>query len=888
MATHANQAGAGGFTPSDFPLVAIAQDHLEQLERQLPAFEDILPLSALQQGLLFHTRYDQDEATAYIIQQRFNLAGPLDVSALRAAATALLQRHANLRAAFLHDGLQEPVQVIAREVTLPWQEIDLSSLRPEARDAELARWLQADAILPFDPAQAPLLRFALIRLAPGLARLVFTSHHILLDGWSMPILVDELFSLYRSRGSAAGLPPSAPYRNYLAWLAQQDRSAAQKAWQDAFAGLAESTALTPTSTMPSSSGRQEITVHHLPAELSGALEKQARTHGLTLNTLLQGAWGMLLGRLTGRNDAVFGITVSGRPPELPGVERMVGLFINTLPLRLRFKMSEPAIETLKRLQNEQSSLMAHQHLGLPDIQRLAGLPTLFDTLLVFESFPADASARNPKMDELQISRAGSHGGDTTHYPLSIVAIPGERLQLRAGYRPDLLARATVEQLVARLQRVLEAIAANPFQPVGQIEITAPEERAQILSGWSSTAHAVHSAAEATLPTLFEQHAARTPEATALVFEDASLTYAELNARANQLAHHLIAQGVGPEGFVAIALPRSLELIVSLLAVLKTGAAYLPLDVDYPKDRLAFMLEDAAPACTITDTATSTLLPSDAHALVMLDHPATSDVLARASRADPTDAQRRHPLRPTHPAYVIYTSGSTGRPKGVIIPQQNVVRLLDTTEDWFRFGQDDVWTMFHSHAFDFSVWEIWGALLRGGRLVVVPSTVSRSPAEFLRLLVRERVTILNQTPSAFHQLVQADAEHPELRAGLTLRRIIFGGEALELARLKDWYAKHDDDAPLLVNMYGITETTVHVSYAALNSALASGESNSLIGRGIPDLQVYVLDAALQPVPAGVPGELYIAGAGLARGYLHRPGLSAERFIANPFGSPGSRM
>ncbi|SCX62694.1 AMP-binding enzyme C-terminal domain-containing protein, partial [Variovorax sp. EL159] len=342
-----------------------------------------------------------------------------------------------------------------------------------------------------------------------------------------------------------------------------------------------------------------------------------------------------------------------------------------------------------------------------------------------------------------------------------------------------------------------------------------------------------------------------------------------------------------ESFVALALPRSLELVVSLLAILKAGAAYVPLDVDYPKDRLAFMLEDAAPACMISNRATAAILPPGVPTLSLDDTSLTAS-LAAAPLANPTDHDRVRPLRPANPAYVIYTSGSTGKPKGVVISQQNVVRLLGATEQWFGFGPQDVWTLFHSHAFDFSVWELWGALLRGGQLIVVPSLISRSPAEFLSLLVRKQVTVLNQTPSAFHQLAQAEREHPELQAGLALRCVIFGGEALELRLLKDWYERHGDEAPSLINMYGITETTVHVTYAALSKALMGSDANSLIGRGIPDLRTYVLDAALQPVPVGVTGELYIAGAGLARGYLNRPALSAERFVASPFGPPGSRM
>ena len=380
---------------------------------------------------------------------------------------------------------------------------------------------------------------------------------------------------------------------------------------------------------------------------------------------------------------------------------------------------------------------------------------------------------------------------------------------------------------------------------------------------------------------------RSPEAIALVFEESTLSYAELNAQANRLAHLLIGRGIGPEDLVALALPRSIEMVVTLLGILKAGAAYLPLDPDYPAERLAYMLGDAQPACVLTSAriAERLRLPQDVGQL-LLDHPDTTSALAQSQETNPSDAERAQPLAPQSPAYLIYTSGSAGAPKGVVVTHQNVVRLFGATAHWFHFGSDDVWTLFHSYAFDFSVWELWGALLHGGRLVVVPHLLSRSPPEFLHLLAKQQVTVLNQTPSAFYQLMEADRQNPQLGQKLALRYVIFGGEALELGRLADWYQRHSETAPLLLNMYGITETTVHVSYLALEQHAALAATGSLIGRSIPDLRAYVLDSALQPVPIGVSGELYIAGAGLARGYLKRPALSAERFVADPFGAPGS--
>ncbi|MDT0478071.1 amino acid adenylation domain-containing protein, partial [Streptomyces sp. DSM 41014] len=387
--------------------------------------------------------------------------------------------------------------------------------------------------------------------------------------------------------------------------------------------------------------------------------------------------------------------------------------------------------------------------------------------------------------------------------------------------------------------------------------------------------------------MFEQQVAQAPDAVAVTFEDESLTYGQLNEQANRLAHLLIGQGVGPEQTVALALPRSLHLVVAVVAVLKTGAAYLPLDPDYPADRLAYTLTDARPTRLITVSNVAQTLPETHVPSLALDDPQTQAALAHASPSNPHNTDRVEPLHPGNTAYIIYTSGSTGRPKGVTIPHHNVLRLLDATDHWFGFTNDDVWTLFHSYAFDFSVWEIWGALLRGGRLVVVPYTTTRTPSDFLHLLANERVTVLNQTPSAFYQLIQAEAEEPHLGTQLALRRVIFGGEALDPSRLTSWYQRHPQDTPVLVNMYGITETTVHVTHTEIHTT-DTADTLSPIGEPIPDLRAYILDADLRLAPPGVTGELYVAGAGLARGYLGRPALTAERFIADPYGTPGTRM
>jgi nonribosomal peptide synthetase DhbF len=416
----------------------------------------------------------------------------------------------------------------------------------------------------------------------------------------------------------------------------------------------------------------------------------------------------------------------------------------------------------------------------------------------------------------------------------------------------------------RFPAFLRALLTEPARPVGLTEVLLPDERHRVLTEWNSRAADL---AAGTLPEWFEEHVRRTPDAIAVTHGDTRLTYRELNRWANRLAHRLIARGAGPERLVGLRLPRSAELVVAILAVLKTGAGYLPIDPQTPAGRVATVLSEAGP-------------------VLVLDTVEDVRDVEGAADTDPSDADRLGALHPDHPAYVIFTSGSTGKPKGVVVSHRNVTRLFSATAESFRFGPDDVWTLFHSYAFDFSVWELWGALLHGGRLVVVDHTVSRSPDAFRALLADEGVTVLNQTPSAFYQLIQADRQHPADEP--TLRHVIFGGEALAPGKLAAWYERHPDDRPTLVNMYGITEPTVHVTEHPISREEAAADTGSTVGSPLADLRAYVLDAALRPVPPGVTGELYVAGAGLSRGYLNRPGLTSDRFVACPFGPPGARM
>nr|WP_275424798.1 non-ribosomal peptide synthetase [Streptomyces sp. SID13726] len=822
-----------------------------------------MPLSPLQEGLLFHALYDDDQAPdVYAAQQILELTGDVDPAAVRAAGQALLDRHPNLRACFRRRESASPLQIVPTDVELPWVEKDLSALDEAGRETAWQAILDEERARRFDLSRPPLLRYLLVRWAADSYRLVITNHHILLDGWSKQLLVREFTALYGGEHPTA-LPTPPPYRDYLTWLSRQDRAAAETAWQKALEDIEEPTLLAPGATAGATVLPRELVVE-LPESATAAAETAARNLGITLNTLVQGAWGVLLGRLTGRTDTAFGQTVTVRPPELRNVTSMVGFCINTVPTRVRWDDGDTVSGFLTALQERQAALLPHQHLGLADIRRSTGTGDFFDTLLAFESHPTVTGPGEDRVTQLT-------GRDATHYPLTLAVLPARRLALRLAYRPDLYDETGARTLLDRFAAVLAQLAAGPARRVGDVEALLPGEREQ-LTGGGTAPSASEAEPSAALTDLFARQVSRTPDATAVVYGEHRLTYAELDARATELAHRMAAHGAAPECLVALALPRSTDLVVAILAVLKTGAAYVPLDPEYPAERLTHMLDDSAPVLLLTTRDTGPDLPATAVPVLTLDD--RRSPAARADLPSPTG---------DHLAYVIYTSGSTGRPKGVAVPHGNVVRLFDSTRHWFDFGPDDVWTLFHSYAFDFSVWELWGALLHGGTLVVVPHEVSRDPHEFLRLLTSERVTVLNQTPSAFGELVRADAEHPVAATELSLRYVVFGGEALDVTPVADRYTRHAEDAPVLVNMYGITETTVHVTGLPLTRDRHEG-----IGEPIPDLRAHVLDAGLRPVPPGVVAELYVAGAGLARGYLGRPGLTAGRFVADPFGAPGERM
>ncbi|UBI35099.1 MULTISPECIES: amino acid adenylation domain-containing protein [Streptomyces] len=798
---------------------------------------DIWPLAPLQEGLFFHSRYDQDQADVYVLQAVFDLDGPLDRQALRDAADALLRRHPNLRAGFWDEDLEHPVQLIPAEVTIPWQETDLGHLRESAQHQELERLLAAQRTLRFDPADPPLLRFALVRLGEQRHRLALTAHHILLDGWSLPVLYRDFFHLYQHHGDPAGLPPVTPYRDYLAWLTEQDPEPARAAWRKALHGV------TPTRAVraePERAGSHPERLDlELSMELSAELVTVARRLGITLNTLVQGGWAVLLHQLSGRDDLVFGVTVSGRPPQLPGVEGMVGLFINTLPVRVRLDPSRPMAELLSGLQIEQAELAEYHHLGLTEINRLAGHNELFDTLMVFESYPVGYPQHRPEFSGLRVS--GVTGHDATHYPLSLAVVPGSRLRLRIDHRPDALDREAAEALAGRLERVLKAIAADPWTPAGAIDVLSEGERLRVLGEWGGV---VGGSSGGLFVELFEGRVAAAPDALAVVCGGVELSYGELNAWVNRVAHWLVERGVGRECVVGLKLPRSVELVVLELAVWKAGGAFLPVDPVYPEDRVALMLEGAGVGLVVDGP------------VVAEGYPEGNPVMGGRGVLDA--------------AYVIFTSGSTGRPKGVVVSHGGVVGFARAHAEALGLGAGSRVFQAVSPSFDVAVGDVVMALGSGGALVL-------GGAEGL---VGDELALALEVGGATHVALPVSvlASLPVGRAP-ELACVVVGGEVCPGELARRWVSS----GRRLVVGYGPTETTVSVTCGAVDG---DGGVPSL-GRPIDGVGCFVLDGWLRPVPVGVVGELYVVGEGVARGYAGRAGLTAERFVACPFGE-GGRM
>ena len=845
---------------------------------------DNLPLSYAQERQWFLWQLEP-ESSAYHIPTALRLRGRLDIASLQRSFAALVERHESLRTRIARMG-DEWVQVVSADVSLAL-EVEVQRGLDEQR---LLERVEAEIARPFDLEQGPLLRVTLLEVDADEHVLVMVQHHIVSDGWSMQLMVEELVQLYA--GYSQGLDvvlPALPiqYADYALW---------QRSWMEAGEKerqLAYWTGLLggeqPVLELPFDRPRPARQSHRgaqlgfeLSRELVEAVRALAQREGASSFMLLLASFQALLYRYSGQADIRVGVPIANR--NRVETERLIGFFVNTQVLKADLDGRMGFDELLAQARQRALEAQAHQDLPFEQLvealqpERSLSHNPLFQVLFNYQS-EARGNGQAFRFDELQMESV-QFDSRTAQFDLTLDLTDEEqRFCAVFDYATDLFDASTVERLAGHWRNLLRGIVANPRQRLGELPLLDAPERRQTLSEWNPAQR--ECAVQGTLQQRFEEQVRQWPQAVALILDEQRLSYGELNARANRLAHCLIARGVGADVPVGLALERSLDMLVGLLAILKAGGAYLPLDPAAPEERLAHILDDSGVRLLLTQGHLLERLPRQAGVEVLA---IDGLVLDGYAESDPLPT-----LSADNLAYVIYTSGSTGKPKGTLLTHRNALRLFSATEAWFGFDERDVWTLFHSYAFDFSVWEIFGALLYGGRLVIVPQWVSRSPEDFYRLLCREGVTVLNQTPSAFKQLMAVACSADMATQQPALRYVIFGGEALDLQSLRPWFQRFGDRQPQLVNMYGITETTVHVTYRPVSEADLEGGLVSPIGGTIPDLSWYILDRDLNPVPRGAVGELYIGRAGLARGYLRRAGLSATRFVPNPFpGGAGERL
>ncbi len=824
---------------------------------------NIYPLSPMQEGLLFHT-INAPTPGVYVNQVTTLLDGHLDIAAFRQAWEHVTARHDVLRTLFTWEGRERPLQIVRHTVTLPWVTEDWRALSPEQQQTQFAAKLRQDRAAGFDITKAPLMRFWLAQLTPQRTRFLWTSHHLVFDGWSTYRILGEVFDTYAALKKDQQ-PPAPPthtpqFVGYIRWQQQQDMVAAEHYWREALAGYDEPVQLQ----LPNphrEAGYQQFE-QRLSPEVTQQLGAFAQAQRLTLGTMLQGAWGLLLSRYSGRDDVAFGLTVSGRPPDLAGAEEMIGLFINTLPLRATVTDDVTVTDYLHTIQQRAAAMREFEHTPLTQVQRWSDLPpgqNLFDTILVIENYPV-ADVQTSGATDLTL-RDVQHR-EQSNFPLAMIVLPGDEIEIIMIYDREHYATGMVQQIMTHFTTILRAMVEFPTTPIGTIDLLPPDERHRLLIDWNATAtdfpreHGIHH--------LIESHVSTAPDAPAVIADDATLTYADLNQRANQLAQALRREGLAPGEPVALLLNRTTDMIVGILGVLKAGGAYVPLDPAYPAERIAFVLDDLSNAHSrvllVTDAATVPATDID-HAVIRMS------AIATMPTTDPNVA-----FSPQQRAYIIYTSGSTGQPKGVEVTHRQLVHSTTARETVY----DEPFSSFlllSSYAFDSSLVGIFWTLCSGAALVIPPNRIEQDIAAIEALVAQHKISHLLCVPSLYQLIL----EFAQPTALASLRVVMVAGEACPPSLV----TAHHAQLPTahLYNEYGPTEGTVwSIVYRVPQD---DATTTVPIGRPIPNMRAYILDAARRPVPVGVPGELYIAGEGVALGYFDRPDLTAERFITHTF-------
>ncbi|WP_437966994.1 amino acid adenylation domain-containing protein [Sorangium sp. So ce260] len=877
LIAHCLAPGSGGATPSDFPLARLDQASLDRLLGPGRDVEDVYPLSPLQQGLLFHSLWEPGSGV-YVEQVTCTLEGTLDVDAFRRAWEAVIDHHGALRTTFAWEGADEPLQIVRRGAAVEIEVEDLRGAGAEEQRALLSARIEADRARGFDLARGPLTRVSLLRLGDEVHHVLWSHHHLLLDGWAASLVLRDAFSAYDAlrAGRAVALPARRRFREYIAWLRERDAAADEPFWRGALSGFSAATPLpleraAREASAEGASGYGAKFVS-LSEPATARLQRFAQQHHVTLSTLVQAAWALLLSRAARSDDVVFGITVAGRSAPLAGIDAMVGLFINTLPLRVAVPQSATVTGWLRDLLKTTTELGPHEHTPLSQTRSFSAVPAgqpLFESLLVFENYPTDPRTLQglPGLGVRDVAFA-----DQTNYPLTLIALPGNRLQLCLSYDRQRFDEETASRLLGLVEVALGQLVRRPEARIGELSLLGELESRRVVTEWNATERAYPG--ERLVHELFEAQAERTPDATAVIFDERRLSYRELDARANQVAHALRRRGVGPDVLVAIAAERSVELVVALLATLKAGGAYVPIDPDYPAERIAFMLDDAAASVLLSQWPVASRLPPHRAEVLCLD--ADRAKIDREPATNPAVA-----VSPDNLAYTIYTSGSTGRPKGAGNSHRGLLNRLQWMQERYGLTAQDRVLQKTPFSFDVSVWEFFWPLMTGAGLVVARPGDHRDGERLVELITRNAVTTLHFVPP----MLQAFLETPAAASCSSLRRVICSGEALPAELARRCFERLPGAE--LHNLYGPTEASIDVTAWACDPQDPS--ASVPIGTPIANTQIYLLDRHGQPVPVGVAGELHIGGVGLARGYHHRPALTAERFVPDPFGAaPGGRL